>query len=121
MKTMPFILDDGTIIHVESVDAPSEMERVSRGEEPEAKAARRFSDALGHIRPAAQAVLDTFQAINTPAEIQLEFGVKFSAKIGAAILASADGEATFKVSLKWTNPKPVGSGSVAPTGKDEKS
>jgi len=46
--------------------------------------------------------LKTFQEINTPAEINLEFGVKFNAKAGF-IFASADSEATFKVSLKWKN------------------
>ncbi|MFP4033603.1 MAG: CU044_2847 family protein [Desulfococcaceae bacterium] len=40
-----------------------------------------------------------------PDEIGMEFGIKFSAKFGTAILASANGETTFKVSMKWTNPK----------------
>ncbi|MCK7576896.1 MAG: hypothetical protein MZV65_14195 [Chromatiales bacterium] len=40
--------------------------------------------------------------MNTPTEIGLEFGVKFSAKAGA-IIASVDSEAVFKVSLKWSN------------------
>ncbi len=42
--------------------------------------------------------------MNTPDEIGLEFGLKFNAKTGV-IFASADSEATFKVSLKWTNEK----------------
>jgi hypothetical protein len=106
MKTLPFELDDGTLIYVEPADTDIGMERVGRNADPEARAVKRFTDAMQHIRPAAQAVLDTFREINRPAEVNLEFGVKFSAKLGAAILASADGEATFKVALKWTNPKP---------------
>ena len=35
-----------------------------------------------------------------PSEAQVEVGFKFSAKAGV-ILASADSEATFKVTLKW--------------------
>jgi len=50
-------------------------------------------------------MLDTFKDINTPAEINLEFAVKFSAELGCAILASTKGEATFKVGLKWKNPE----------------
>jgi len=39
--------------------------------------------------------LKTFQDINAPAEINLEFGIKFNAKAGF-IFASADSEATFR-------------------------
>jgi|UPI00035E0FCD hypothetical protein len=67
-----------------------------------AQAGGHFQDAIAHIRPAAEAVLHALAEMNQPDEINLEFGVKFSAKVGA-ILASADSEATFKVSLKWKN------------------
>jgi len=69
------------------------------------QASNHFKDAIAHIRPAAEAVLHSLAEMNQPDEINLEFGVKFSAKVGA-ILASADSEATFKVSLKWKNNTP---------------
>jgi len=91
-------------------DAPSAMRggllggetRTSRTAE---HASSHFQDAIAHIRPAAEAVLQSLTEMNSPDEINLEFGVKFSAKVGA-ILASADSEATFKVSLKWKNNTP---------------
>ena len=57
---------------------------------------------MAHIKPVAKALFGAFEEFNNPQEIQLEFGVKFSAKAGV-IFASADSEATFKVSLKWQN------------------
>ena len=57
-------------------------------------------EGITRVKPAAEAVLNAFREMNTPDEINLEFGLKFSAKAGA-ILASVDGEATFKVALKW--------------------
>ena len=107
MNTQPFVLDDGTEIYIETTDAHTGMQRVGRGGKAEEKAAQSFTGALKHIRPAAQAMLDTFKDINTPAEINLEFAVKFSAELGCAILASTKGEATFKVGLKWKNPEPA--------------
>jgi len=105
MHTQPFILDDGTEIYIETEERPTGMQRVSRGGKAGQKAAQSFTGALKHVKPAAQAMLDTFKDINTPAEINLEFAVKLSAELGCAILASTKGEATFKVALKWKNPE----------------
>lgn len=111
----PFELDDGTLIYVEVPDADrGGMQRVGRSAEEDAKVAKRFTEALAHVKPAAETVLNAFKEMNTPNEIALEFGVKFSGKVGVMI-ASVDSEATFKVSLKWTNPqKPA----VEPTPKE---
>lgn len=76
---------------------------VNRGDDSEAEqAGNRFTESIAKIKPAAEAVLKTFKDLNTPAEINLEFGIKFNAKAGA-IFASVDSEATFKVALKWKN------------------
>jgi hypothetical protein len=69
------------------------------------KVKKKFSDMIAHIRPAAETVLKTFQELNTPDEIALEFGLKFSSKVNAFMFASVDGESTFKVALKWQNKK----------------
>ena len=76
-------------------------QRVGRGGVAE-QAQSGFTEALARVRPAAEAVLQSLRDLNTPAEIGLEFGIKFNAKAGV-ILASVDSEATFKVVLKWTN------------------
>lgn len=99
-------IDDDTEIIIEGQAEPGDdgPQRISRGSRAEAEASERFDSAISRLRPAAEKVLDAFRELNTPSEIQLEFGVKFGAKAGA-IIASADSEATFKVSLKWQNPK----------------
>ena len=101
-----FALEDGTSVLIEAEGEGSGPQRVSRGGEEGApeKAESRFMAAIARVKPAAEVVLNAFREMNTPNEIALEFGVKFSAKAGA-ILASADSEATFKVSLKWVNKK----------------
>ncbi|MCP4352925.1 MAG: hypothetical protein GY795_46335 [Desulfobacterales bacterium] len=95
---------DGKPVYVEVEDPESAYgeRRVSRAEDGIGKTEKRFTDAIARIRPAAEAVLKTFQEMNMPEEIGLEFGLKFNAKAGV-MFASADSEATFKVSLKWTN------------------
>ncbi len=102
-KLIEFELD-GQPVYVETeISEQQGIELVSLGkeEEPE-KAVSRFTDAVARIKPAAEVVLNAFREMNTPDEIALEFGLKFNAKTGV-IFASADSEATFKVSLKWKN------------------
>jgi hypothetical protein len=65
--------------------------------------------ALQRIKPAASAVVSTLKSIaDSPDEIKVEFGVKLSAKAGA-VLASADAEANYKITLSWKS-KTGGSG-----------
>ncbi len=95
---------DGKPVYMEVEEADG-MRPVSRGgDEGIQKAETRFTEAIDRIRPAAEALLNSFREMNTPDEIGLDFGVKFSAKAGA-VFASVDSEATFKVSLKWKNVK----------------
>ncbi len=92
---------DGNPVFVE-VEEPEGSRRVSLGEDGIIQAEARFKDAIARVKPAAEAVLQTFREMNTPDEIGLEFGMKFNVKAGV-VFASADSEATFKVSLKWKN------------------
>ncbi len=100
---------DGEPVYVEVERTGLGAQRVSRGrgEDGVAKAEKRFADAIARIRPAADALLNSFKEMNTPDEIGLDFGIKFNAKAGA-VFASVDSEATFKVSLKWKNVKETG-------------
>lgn len=103
-KAIPFELEDGQI-HIEVEDEDQNgtgFRRVGRGDEKESTAPKRFSDAIAGVKPAAEALLASFKEINTPSEIGLEFGLKFNAKVGA-VFTTADSQATFKVSVKWTN------------------
>jgi hypothetical protein len=65
------------------------------------KVGQSLEAALQKIKPAASAVVATLKSLaDSPDEIKVEFGVKLSAKAGA-ILASADAEANYKVTLSW--------------------
>ena len=93
---------NGEPVWVELQDVAAEdtsFQRAGRDEE----ASRGFETAIARIRPAARAVLETLSDLNTPKNIEIEFGIKFSGKIGAFI-ASADTDATFRVKLVWENP-----------------
>lgn len=102
-KLVPFDFENDQIyIEVEDVREEEGSGRVGRTDGEPAAGDKRFAAAIAKIKPAAEAVLNTFREINTPAEIELEFGIKFNGKVGA-VFASVDSEATFKVSLKWVN------------------
>ncbi|NOX43566.1 MAG: hypothetical protein GXP19_07530 [Gammaproteobacteria bacterium] len=62
----------------------------------------KFNAVAKRIKSAAQLVLDSLKELSTPSEIALEFGLKFSSKAGV-IIASANSEVNFKVSIKWIN------------------
>jgi hypothetical protein len=96
---------NGQPVYIEVDESETDgLSTVSRGANEIIRAEEKFSQAVNRIRPAAEALLNSFREMVTPEEIGLEFGVKFNAKAGA-ILASIDSEATFKVSLKWKNVK----------------
>ena len=101
-QLVEFTLPDGNSVFIEVEDTGSlGPQRVSRSDVIQ-KAESGFIEALTKIRPAVDEVLSSLRDINTPAEIRLDFGIKFNAKAGV-IFASVDSEATFKVALKWTN------------------
>jgi len=97
-QLVEYELEDGSTILVE-VDLPEAgIERAARGDQI-VKAKERFSEALEQIKPVAQTVLSKLGSLSAD-EIGVEFGIKLSAKAGV-ILASADAEANFTVTLTW--------------------
>jgi len=104
-EVLEFQLADGTPVFIESGagSGGAKLRRVGRGDGKSEQVDQRFEDAVARIRPAAQVLLDSLKDLNSPEEIGLEFGIKFSASAGA-IFASVDSEAAFKVSIKWKNP-----------------
>jgi hypothetical protein len=101
-SVVQFILDDGSQMYVETAEDASSNQRVSKSREGIEEAEKSFSQALAHIKPAAEKVLQAFREMNSPDEVRLEFGLKLSGKVGA-VFVSTDSEATFKVSLMWKN------------------
>ena len=106
-QLVEFELDDGTTVVFETNEPELNeggVRKISKKNSSVVeKADQRFNDIARNIRPAAQVVLDSLQELNSPKEIKLEFGLKFSAKTGV-IVASADSEVNFKVSVTWENP-----------------
>jgi Trypsin-co-occurring domain 1 len=61
-----------------------------------------LQDALKKVQPALNAISKTLREINQPKEMEIELGLKLTAKAGV-VIASVDSEVTFKVTLKWQN------------------
>lgn len=98
-----FPLEDGSTVLVES-DEPESRGPVVRGvglHEITETAEQTFEAALAKIRPVAAAVIAKLRDLSdAPEQVAVEFGIKLGAKAGAFI-ASADTEATFKVTMTW--------------------
>jgi hypothetical protein len=91
---------DGETVYVEAETLSSEInDEISRDDEGLIEGGK-FQTAIKGIKPAADAVLDLLKQLKDPSEISLEMGIKLGAKAGV-ILASADSEATMKVTVKW--------------------
>ncbi len=93
-------LEDGSNILIEATDSNG-IERIS-DKDNTSKASEKFEQAVSHLKPVAEVLFGSFSELNNPSEIQLEMGIKFSAKAGI-IFASADSEAAFKITLKWNS------------------
>ncbi|MFF9114431.1 CU044_2847 family protein [Streptomyces massasporeus] len=107
-ETTEFRASDGTVLRVE-VDGPpppygaDAHEPVRRRRRPETAegATGTLREAVDHVRPAAQDVLDSLRAMpQAPDRVTLEFGVKLGADAGV-VLARVSSEAHFKVLMEW--------------------
>src|SRR5260221_4516387 len=97
-QLVEYELEDGGTILVEGDLPEAGIERAGRGDQV-IKAKERFGDALEQIKPVAQTVFSKLGSLSAD-EICVEFGIKLGAKAGV-IIASADTEANFTVSLTW--------------------
>jgi hypothetical protein len=100
-------LDDETEVVFETTlfeEGREELATRGKGEVPEAP--ERLDALVGKIKPVAQILFGALKELNTPQEINLEFGIKLGGKTGI-VFASAETECNFKIGLKWTNPTPT--------------
>jgi hypothetical protein len=86
-------------------EMPSGFEPVAKGKTVIAELDTSIETALASVRPAAQAVIDTFKAL-TPDEVSVEFGLRLDAEAGV-VIARTGISAHFTVSLKWSASHPV--------------
>ncbi len=106
LVAFPLEHDEGTVVvEVDEPVAAGGVERASRQGEVAETAQQTLEAALRRIRPAARAVIATLAELS-PDEVEVEFGIKLGTKTGA-IIASADAEATYKVTLKWSGDRPA--------------
>ena len=89
-------------VYVEAVPLNTNEETNITNKSDEIIKGGNFDKVISGLKPIANAVFKTLDDLNKPTEIQLEMGVKLGTTAGI-ILASADTEATFKVTVKWTN------------------
>ncbi len=103
-KLVEYELDDGSTIVFETDDDASGAgsTRLSSGGGLPERAEKSLKEVSQRIGPAAQTVLDSLKEINTPKEVQMEFGLKFSLNAGL-VVAKADSAVNFKVTVKWVN------------------
>lgn len=113
-KIVEFEVEGGPPVYVEVEAAREEDDEALAGFEPVERSLLRGRDqdrggrwraAIDQVRPAVEDVIEVFRAVATPDEIGVEFSLKLNTKVNAFVFSS-DGEATFKVSLKWSNRKP---------------
>jgi D-aminopeptidase len=88
-----------------SDDEPG-IERVARGDGLVGRASERLESALETIRPAVEAIAEQLSslkptALRTPSTVEVEFGVRLNAEVGA-VVAKTQTEGHFKITLSWT-------------------
>jgi hypothetical protein len=95
-----FELAEGGSVVVE-VDEPTGISRVSRQGRVFEATGETFERALAQVRDAATAALRQFRTMSRrPDKVELKFGVKMDAEVGA-VIAKSKLEGNFEVTLTW--------------------
>ena len=98
-----FQLKNGATLLIEGINENKDN-RKRRGSDKQeliAKAEKTLFEAIDTAKSAAEVVLDSFKEMNSPDEIELQFGIKMAAKAGV-VIAAVSSEANFQVTLKWS-------------------
>lgn len=91
----------GSSVLVEVDEDSYGVESVSRTSDGVLQAGQRLESALGSVRDAAQATLDTLTKLS-PETVEVEFGIKLAGEAGAMI-AKTSAEGHFTVKLTWSS------------------
>lgn len=66
------------------------------------KAKKTFDQALDGLNPMFESIKEKLDEIEPlPNEVELKFGIKLSAQVGAVV--TGGGEASYEITLKWKN------------------
>ncbi len=102
-RIVEYKTQEGASIFAE-VDLPDAAIGQASASDKVVQAIKTFDAALDDVMPAAEKVVSKLRTLS-PQEIEVEFGIKLSAKLGA-VFASAGGDATFTVRLSWSRDTP---------------
>ncbi len=104
-QLVEYKIDEANTIYVEVELSEAGVDRVSRAGDV-VTAAMTFDETLEQIKPLVRTIASQLRSLaDSPDQFGVEFGIKLGAKAGV-IIASADVEANFKVSLSWTRSRP---------------
>ena len=97
-----FELEDGSSVLIETENPISRpVTRGGRGTELVSKADETFEQALERVGPTSAAIVERFRRMaQQPDELEIEFGIKINAELGA-IIAKTSGEANFRIAVRW--------------------
>jgi len=95
-------------IHIELSEKPKRGGTTRSGNSSkDKKVIKKFENAVKVVKEIGDSIISTVKEIkNSPDEISVEVGVKFSAELGAFV-AKSSAEGTLKLNLTWKNTKNV--------------
>jgi Trypsin-co-occurring domain 1 len=111
-RLVEFPLQTGGVVVVEVDEPPKDDETVvrrgigqrGRPAEVASRAGETLEAAIERIQPAASAMVERLRnTADVPEEIEIEFGIRLSAEVGA-IVAHTAAEANFRITLRWKQP-----------------
>lgn len=104
MDLAAFELADGGAVLVEVAENDGVVQVGQRGEILRT-VGKTFEEALSHVRDAAVSALVQFQSMaHKPDEVEITFGVKLDAEVGA-VIAKTGVEGQLEVKLTWKAPR----------------
>jgi hypothetical protein len=97
-----FELEDGSSVFIETEDLSSRpVMRGAGATELVSKADETFEQALARVGPTSAAIVGRFRQMpQQPDEVEIQFGIKINAEVGA-IIAKTSGEANFRIVVRW--------------------
>lgn len=104
---LEFTLPDGSTVVIESDEPPRPsaegVVKASRGiVEVTRQASETFEQAIENARKAALLIVNKLRGLHdSPAEVEVTFGLKASGELGTLVVAKAGVEASYTVKLTW--------------------
>ncbi len=96
--------DESILVEVEELPATDVDEGLVAnypGQQVVVQARTSFADAMDKIKPVAANIIGKVRELkDSPDEVEVKFGVKMTAEMGA-VIASANVEGNYEITLKW--------------------